>query len=174
MLCSLAEDEPNRLLELLVESKPAQYAIALGRLDAHRQAATKLAEGMLVQTRPDYLDDDDVWAERQARAAVLLLHFGREAAVWPHLKSSPTPHLRGHLIHLIPRLGVPVERIWERLLDEPDTSIRFALMAALGGYQSTGSDSENPDQSAVARLMEWYQADPDAESMRSPAGCSAD
>ncbi len=162
VLCSLADAEPSRLLELLVESTPSEYAIVLARLDNHRQSAMELAEAMLLQSRPYYIEDDDLWAERQAKAAVLLLYFGREAIVWPHLKNSPTPHMRGHLIHLIPRLGVPVEPIWKSLLDEPDASIRFALMAILGSYPSTDSTLLIPDKSAIAQLVEWNRTDPDA------------
>ena len=54
--------------------------------------------------------------------------------VWPLLKHSPDPRVRSYLIHRLSPLGADAEAIVKRLDDEPDVTIRRALLLTLGEF----------------------------------------
>ena len=54
--------------------------------------------------------------------------------VWPLLKHSPDPRVRSYLIHRLSPLGADAEAIVKRLDEEPDMTIRRALLLSLGEF----------------------------------------
>ena len=54
--------------------------------------------------------------------------------VWPLLKHSPDPRVRSYLIHRLGPLGADAKAIVKRLDEEPDMTIRRALILSLGEY----------------------------------------
>jgi serine/threonine protein kinase/formylglycine-generating enzyme required for sulfatase activity len=74
-------------------------------------------------------------AKRQANAAVALLRMNRPETVWPLLKHSPDPRVRSYLIHRLSPLGVDVRAIVKRLDEEPDVTIRRALILSLADFK---------------------------------------
>ena len=77
-------------------------------------------------------------AKRQANAAVALLRMNQPAKVWPLLKHSPDPRVRSYLIHRLGPLGADARAIVKRLDEEPDLTIRRALLLSLGEYRREG------------------------------------
>jgi hypothetical protein len=102
--------------------------------------------------------DKDLLAERQATAAVTLIRLGESASIWPLLRHSADPRLRSFIIDWLKPSGVDpgvialeLENIkakakganadtevrMEDFLMHPETSMRRALILALGTYGSS-------------------------------------
>jgi formylglycine-generating enzyme required for sulfatase activity len=131
----------------------------------------------------------DALAERQARAAVALVRLGHADEVWPRLQHSDDPRLRCFLINWLNPLGADpkavaaefgrlessrrhVERgeggrrpdegsAMESILFHKETSMRRALILALGTYKAEGL-SPGEREPLIAKLLDLYQNDPDA------------
>jgi hypothetical protein len=65
---------------------------------------------------------------------VCLFRLGDVEAVWPLLKHSSDPSLRSMIIDRLPRLGADPRPLASRLRNEPDSSIRQALILTLGDF----------------------------------------
>ncbi len=99
-------------------------------------------EAASVWHRPLVADEQkEQLAQRQANAAAALLRMDVTMAVWPMLRHQPDPRLQTWLIHRMASLGVDPQQIVARLVQEPDASIRRALLLSLGEYQSTAEGS---------------------------------
>jgi serine/threonine protein kinase/formylglycine-generating enzyme required for sulfatase activity len=96
-------------------------------------------------------------ARRQANAAVALLKMGQPERVWPLLKLSPDPRVRSYLLHRLRLLGAGVDVLLDRLEEEPDVTVRRALLLSLGEF---GEEVWRPEekQKFVRRLQEMYRA----------------
>ena len=99
-------------------------------------------------------------AKRQANAAVALLRMNQPAKVWPLLKHSPDPRVRSYLIHRLGPLGADAGAIVKRLDEEPDITIRRALLLSLGEY---GEKELSPEdrKALLPKLQEMYRTDAD-------------
>ena len=60
--------------------------------------------------------------------------MNQPAKVWPLLKHSPDPRVRSYLIHRLSPLGADARAIVKRLDEEPDLTIRRALLLSLGEF----------------------------------------
>jgi eukaryotic-like serine/threonine-protein kinase len=124
----------------------------------------------------------DRLAARQARAAVALVRLGRAHEVWTLLRHSAEPRLKSFMINRFNPLGAvpkPIAAELDRLdalasrknaqdtrtmnanLFDPGTSIRRALILALGTY---GADARFTAEfePMIARLLDLYKNDTDA------------
>jgi formylglycine-generating enzyme required for sulfatase activity len=100
-------------------------------------------------------------AKRQANAAVALLRLGRPEKVWPLLKHSPDPRVRSYLIHRLGPLGADAEAIIKHFEEEPDITIRRALLLSLGEY-SEKDLSRDTRKALLPRLQDIYRTNSDA------------
>jgi serine/threonine protein kinase/formylglycine-generating enzyme required for sulfatase activity len=82
-------------------------------------------------------------ARRQANAACGLLRLGQPDRVWPLLQHQPDPRVRSWIIHRLSPLGVDAATIVGRLQQEPEVSIRRALILSLGEFDSLWADFVN-------------------------------
>jgi formylglycine-generating enzyme required for sulfatase activity len=124
----------------------------------------------------------DRLAERQARAAVALVRMGKAEQVWPLLRYGSDPRLRGCIINWLHPLGTHPEVVaaelerslsntgpmpsrgrqsMEAILFHPETSMRRALILALGSYGTEGLSSGEREP-LVVKLLGLYRNDPDA------------
>ncbi len=104
--------------------------------------------------------DKERLAKRQANAAVALLKLNQSEKVWPLLKHSPDPRVRSYLIHRLSPLGADAGAIIKRFDQEPDITIRRALLLSLGEY----SEKDLPSaarQALLPKLQDIYRTDPD-------------
>src|SRR5271154_7013743 len=79
-------------------------------------------------------EDREKLAKRQANAAVALLRMNQPAKGWSLLQHSHDPRVRSYLIHRLSPLGVDAKVIINRLDQEPDITIRRALLLSLGEF----------------------------------------
>src|SRR5262249_6657726 len=107
--------------------------------------------------------DKETLAKRQANAAVALLKMNQAAKVWPLLMHSPEPTARSYLIHRFGPLGADAGAIVKRLEEEPDVTIRRALILSLGP-EEFGEQAWTPEgkKLLVQQLQDMYRtaADP--------------
>jgi hypothetical protein len=124
----------------------------------------------------------DRLAERQARAAVALVRMGKSEEVWSLLRHSADPRLRSFILNWLNPLGVdprtltaefdridssakptptPGQQRMDAILFHPETSMRRALILALGTYATEGL-SPGEREPLIADLLDLYRNDPDA------------
>jgi formylglycine-generating enzyme required for sulfatase activity/tetratricopeptide (TPR) repeat protein len=124
----------------------------------------------------------DRLAERQARAAVVLVRMDEAEEVWPLLRHSANPRLRSFIVNWLNPLGADPKRIiaeleridsdarptpaqGQQLMDavllHPETSQRRALILALGTYVTDGL-SPGEQEPLTAKRLDLYRNDPDS------------
>ncbi len=161
--------------------------IAQGYRPVSWSASQTATEGPLVTAsvwhRPTITEETkDRLAERQARAAVALVRMGKAEEVWPLLRHSADPRLRSFIVNWLNPLGADpkliaaeLDRIdpnakptpaqgqqfMDAVLFQPETSIRRALILALGTYGTEGL-SPGEREPLIGKLLDLYRNDPDA------------
>jgi formylglycine-generating enzyme required for sulfatase activity/tetratricopeptide (TPR) repeat protein len=144
-------------------------------------------EGLLVAAsvwhRPVVSEEiKDQLAERQARSAIALVRIGKADEVWSLLRHSADPRLRSFIINWLNTFGAdprilaaefdhidanvkptaaPGRQKMDAILFHPETSMRRALILALGTY---GTDGLSPGEREplVGKLLDLYRSDPDS------------
>jgi serine/threonine protein kinase/formylglycine-generating enzyme required for sulfatase activity/tetratricopeptide (TPR) repeat protein len=161
--------------------------IAQGYRPVSMSAAAITPGGSLVTAsvwhRPTVQEDFKDWlAQRQARAAIALARMGKAEEIWPLLRHSADPRLRSFILNLLspmaadPRLiaaelrGIdanakpapaPGQQKMDAILFHPETSMRRAMILALGTYGMEGMFSGEREPLA-GMLLDLYRDDPDA------------
>ena len=124
----------------------------------------------------------DQLAERQARAAIALLRMGKAAEVMRLLRHSADPRLRSFIVNWLkplqadpntlaaeldrlPPTAKPTlaqgEQFMDAVLFHPETSMRRALILAIGTYGTEGL-SPGERELLIAKLLDLYRNDTDA------------
>jgi hypothetical protein len=157
----LAKDSPgprDYCYEQLLQSSPAAIP-PVARLLASRVPA--LAERL---AREETRVASDASAEardrRRANAACALIALGSAHAGWPLLRFTSDPQARSFLIHELGPAGIAPGTLVDRLRVDDDSSIRRALILALGEVP----DAAWPDdlrERTRAHLLALYESDPD-------------
>jgi formylglycine-generating enzyme required for sulfatase activity len=111
---------------------------------------------------PSSAESREKLAKRQANAAVALLKINEPEKVWPLLKRTPPddPRLRSYLIHLLSPLGADATAVIQRLDQEPDITIRRALILSLGEFGEDRLPAEERE-ALNEKLHAIYRDDPD-------------
>ena len=173
-----------------MDSEENPFAALFEKLKTHQERAVPLVEAELAKPSPEAIEVDDqdverkkdVLAERQARAAVALIRLGKVGKVWPLMRHSADPRLRSFLVNWLRPLGadprtlaaelnrldpnskpMPAQeqQVMDAILFHPQTSMRRALILALGQY---GQEGLSPDErkALIDRFLDLYKTDPDA------------
>ena len=124
----------------------------------------------------------DRLAERQARAAIALVRMGDAGDVWTLPRHSSDPRLRSFIVNWLKPLDADPKRIaaeldridpntkptsaqaqqkMDAILFHPETSMRRALILALGTYGEDGL-SLGEREPLIGKLLALYRNDPDA------------
>jgi serine/threonine protein kinase/formylglycine-generating enzyme required for sulfatase activity len=188
ILTDYASDDPKLIADLLIDSDPKAYGAFFAI--AHRQESQTLpllrAEITKKATMPGRDKNservEDRLAERQARSAIALLRMGQVQDVIPLLRHRADPRLRSFIVNWLSPLGADprilaaeLERIdpskkpapteprkaMDAILFHPETSMRRALILALGTY-GKGALSAGERKPQIRNLLELYRNDPDA------------
>jgi formylglycine-generating enzyme required for sulfatase activity len=128
------------LAGLLLDADAKQFAVVYPKLREQGEQGLALLAAEIDKKLPADLPSADKkreeLAKRQANAAVALLRRGRPEKVWPLLRRSPPddPRVRSYLIHRLGPLGANAGAIIKRLHEEPDITIRRALLLSLGEF----------------------------------------
>src|SRR5208337_1672615 len=124
----------------------------------------------------------DRLAERQARAGVALVRMDKAEEAWPLLRHSADPRLRSFIVNWLNPLGADPklivaeldridpntkptfaqgQQLMDAILFHPETSMRRALILALGTYGTEGL-SPGEREPLINKLLDLYRNDPDS------------
>jgi formylglycine-generating enzyme required for sulfatase activity/tRNA A-37 threonylcarbamoyl transferase component Bud32 len=156
VLADYAADRPHVLADLVVDADAKQFAVLYPKVQDLGERGLPLLRGVVEQKRPAGAREADreQLAKRQANAAVALLRLKQPDQVWPLLKHSPDPRVRSYLIHRLGPLGADAGALVKRLDEEPDVTIRRALLLSLGP-EEFGKEAWGPE--AMKRLVRQVQ-----------------
>jgi formylglycine-generating enzyme required for sulfatase activity/tRNA A-37 threonylcarbamoyl transferase component Bud32 len=165
ILADYSADLPDNLVALLLDADERQYSVLLPKVKAQREAVLPLLHRELERTAAEAAPDaeKDALGERQANAAVTLLHLDDSERVWPLLRHSADPSRRTHLLHKLASHGIGAAAVMRRLESQPapEVSERRALLLALGEYPPTVL-AEEERQRLVGQLLRDYRDEADA------------
>jgi formylglycine-generating enzyme required for sulfatase activity len=157
--------EPKLLAELLLDADEKQFVVIYPKFQEQGERGLPVLMGAIDRALPPDAKDEakENLAKRQANAAVALLRMNQAGNVWPLLKQRADPRVRSYLIHRFAPLGAEAQALVTRLVDEPDVTIRRALILSLGP-EEFGAAAWTPEakQRLVDQLQELYRtaADP--------------
>jgi serine/threonine protein kinase/formylglycine-generating enzyme required for sulfatase activity len=162
ILADYAADQPEILADLLLDADDEQFAVLYRKFKEQGVGGLPMLTGEIdKQLPPDAKDQaKEKLAKRQANAAVALFRMNQPAKVWPLLKHSPDPRVRSYLIHRLSPLGADAEAIVRRLDEEPDRTIRRALILSLGEY-SEKELSPDTRKTLLPKLQDLYRTESD-------------
>src|SRR5262249_29683443 len=150
--------------DLLMDADDKQFAVIYPAFASQGELGLPVLTGEIDKKLPPEAEEDakEMLAKRQANAAVALLRMNQPAKVWPLLRHSPDPRSRSYLIHRFGPLGGDANEIVERLSNEPDVTIRRALLLSLGP-EEFGEAKWQPEEKKrlVEQLQEIYRNDAD-------------
>ena len=187
LLSDYSSDQPARLADLLMDADPTPFATLLpvAQRYAEQVIPALLAEIARQPEVPHHtvqIEAADRLAARQARGAVALIHMNRTHEAFPLLRNSADPRLRCYLVNWLQLLAIDPQRLaieleqlnrqggavngpkkpgMDAILLHPETSIRRALILALGKYPIKDLA---PDllKSLTATFLDLYRDDPDS------------
>jgi serine/threonine protein kinase/formylglycine-generating enzyme required for sulfatase activity len=166
ILADYAADKPEVLSDLLMDGDEKQFGVVFPRLREHGEKALALLTGEIDKIPPAQLPTSDekreTLAKRQANAAVALLKLNQSKKVWPLLQRNPPddPRVRSYLIHRLNPLGADAGAVIKRLEEEPDVTIRRALVLSLGEFSEEQLPADGRS-SLLRRLKEVYGTETD-------------
>ena len=190
ILADYLGDRPGDFADLLMDADPQQFSVLCQRAKAQGQAILDILEskssrtGTPPRSDPPLVPEDakEALARRQAKAAVALVRLGRPQKAWPLLTHSPDPRVRSYLVNWLKPLGADPEAMiaglesfdrdkaptpskgqsrMEAILFHPETSMRRALILALGQYVQKEL-SPGDRELLTSKLLDLYETDPDA------------
>ena len=163
-LAEYAAEDPDTLFDLLADAEQSQFPTIYGKAAAakHRQRVVKLCQLELAEQASEDASEEakDALGRRQANAGVALLKLGAAEHVWKLLKHSRDPRARSYFIHGLSPLGGDPQTIIRRFDEEPDVSVRSALLLALGEF----SELQVPPVvlgPLIDKLLTNYEKEPD-------------
>jgi eukaryotic-like serine/threonine-protein kinase len=188
ILSDYASDDPNLVANLLMDADPKAYASFFPLVQRQKGKTSPLFQAEIARkaTIPDGDKDAEIakdrLAEHQARAAIALLRMGKTGEIMPLLQHSADPRLRSFIVNWLNPLGAdphviatalehidpsikptPVEppKKMDAILFHPETSMRRALILALGTYGTEGLSLAEREPLTV-KLLDLYRNDPDS------------
>jgi formylglycine-generating enzyme required for sulfatase activity len=165
ILADYAALEPKLLADLLLDADEKQFVVIYPKFKEQGERGLPVLIGAIDRELPPDAKDEakENLAKRQANAAVALLRMDQAGKVWPLLKQRSDPRVRSYLIHRFGPLGAEAQALVTRLVEEPDVTIRRALILSLGP-EEFGAAAWTPEakQRLVRELQELYctAADP--------------
>jgi formylglycine-generating enzyme required for sulfatase activity len=167
ILAAFAADDPQVLADLLTDADEKQFTVIYPKLKEHgRESGLLLTSEIDKKPPPGVTASDEKrekLAKRQANAAVALLRMNQADKVWPLLRRSDQPddpRLRSYLIHRLSPLGADAAAIVKRLDEEPDMTIRRALVLSLGEYSEYKRSPESR-KTLLQKLQTLYRSEAD-------------
>jgi eukaryotic-like serine/threonine-protein kinase len=163
VLVRYASDDVPRLLELALQSRPRAFNAIATAMRGHAGAVAQALHGEVTAKIPQDAPeaDKDRVARRQANAILLLQRAGDDQLFWPALQHRPDPRLRSFIIDHWQQAPVVATEWLMRLVDQPDTGVRQAIVLALGGAASSYLSPGQRDEAKDA-LLQIYRTDPDS------------
>jgi formylglycine-generating enzyme required for sulfatase activity len=161
LLAVYAADRPEFLAKLLMDGDEIEFVALYPKLAEKRAVILSLFDAELGKRLPNEAKDKENSAKRQANAAVALLRLEQSDKVWPLLQHSEDPTVRSYVIHRLGPLKVDVKAVLNRLKNEPDLTIRRALLLSLGEFDPKDI-ADNDRKIWIEKLLDWYCTEADA------------
>jgi len=185
VLFDYAGDDPDLVADLMMAADFKAYSILFPLAQRQAPKLVPLFQAEIAKNAGEEKvseDEKDQLAMRQARAAVALVKLGKANEVFPLLRHSPDPRLRSFIVNWLNPLGAdphvlaaglnrtipdakptPIQgqQKMDAILFQPETSIRRALILALGTYGTAGLSPGERDP-LIDELLALYRDDPDA------------
>jgi eukaryotic-like serine/threonine-protein kinase len=161
LLADFTAGQPRLFADLLMDADEKQFALLFPKLQDHGAQGLAVLQGEMVRQSRS-VDEKEIMAlaKRQANAGVALLKSDQPEQVWPLLKQNPNPTARSYLIHRFGPLGVDATAIVKRLDEEPDVTIKRALILSLGEFTETQVPSAERHK-LMEKLVGLYETDND-------------
>ncbi len=165
-LVSLHGDDPATLVRLLSTFPPSMIQLIVAELRSQSEAI-KLLDAALLAAKPLVESSNPLTPEEEAayvaRCNMMLasLCLGSGEKVWPELARDADRTLRSFLFLNAASTGVPPEMVIDRLLQEQDAGIRYALLLALAQYPFSTLQATS-QQTIITTLRRAFLADPDS------------
>ena len=162
ILADYATNQPSILADLLMDADEKQFAVIYPKVAADRARAVAILEGTIntpLASKKIEAEKERL-AKRQANAVVALLKMGKPEQVWPMLKHTPDPGVRSFLIHRLGPMGADAHALVRRLDEEPDVTIRRALLLSLGEFDEKAL-APDARQVLVPKMQDIYRTDAD-------------
>jgi formylglycine-generating enzyme required for sulfatase activity len=165
ILADYAADQVQLLADLLMDADDKQFAVLYVKFKEQGERGLPMLTSEVDRKLPADARGDakEKLAKRQANAAVALLRMNQPAKVWPLLKRSAEPddpRVRSYLIHRLSPQGADAGTIIQRLDDEPDLTIRRALLLSLGEFDEKALPPE-ARQALLPKMQEVYRTTTD-------------
>jgi eukaryotic-like serine/threonine-protein kinase len=163
-LADFTIDHPEELFNLLADAERFQFQPLFDRLGTQKEKFVDWASQELKKRLPTWTGENqkESLSKRQANIAVALYRLGHPGDdFWQALKFRPDPRVRSDVIHALGPLGATPDGIIRRLDEEPDVTIRRALVLTLGEF----SEKQLPEaqrQPLIGKLFAIYKNAPDA------------
>jgi formylglycine-generating enzyme required for sulfatase activity len=163
ILADYAADRPQVLADVLMDADERQFAVLFPLLKDRGEQGLPVLTAEIDRKLPPIAKNEakEKLAKRQANAAVALLKMNRSAPAWAVLKHGPDPRARSYLVHRLYPLGVDAGTIIKRLGEEPDVTIRRALILSLGEYDEKVLPPEER-QRLLPKLQTMYRNEVDS------------
>jgi eukaryotic-like serine/threonine-protein kinase len=166
LLADYAAGNPPALADLVMDADEKQFGVLYPKFRDQGDGGVPLLTAAIERKLPAEMPSSDpqreALAKRQANAAVALLRLNQPAKVWPLLRRTPPddPRVRSYLIHRLSPLGADAGAILQRLDEEPDLTIRRALLLSLGEYGEEGLPAGSRP-AALAKVQALYRTQED-------------
>ena len=162
-LADYLSEDPERLFDLFTDADQKQVAPIYSKLVSHQARALALGNAEVAKTPEPKASEEakELFARRQANAAVMLLKMDSPDQVWPLLKHNSDPRVRSYILHWFgPRGGNP-KTIIARYKVETDVTIKRALLLCLGEFSE--NQLRKSDRAAMIKiLLSEYRSNHDA------------
>ena len=139
LLADYAADQPQVLADLLMDADEKQFAVIYPKFKEQGEQGLPVLTGEIDKKLPPDCHhrtrSGRSWRSGRRMRRWPCCRMNQPEKVWPLLKHSlPDPRVRSYLIHRLGPLGADAGAIIKRLDEEPDVTIRRALLLSLGEF----------------------------------------
>lgn len=155
-------DRPAELAELLLDDFVSGYTIPFTKVEPRAGEVIPVLLAEIDRAMPESTDESvlERAAKRKANAAVGLVRLGRPERVWRLLRHASDPRIRSYVIDRLAASGAGAVAVADHFDEEPDVSVRRAMLLILGSYAEESVESD-VRQRMASRARELYRHDPD-------------
>jgi hypothetical protein len=175
ILARFASDQPSTLADVIVDADASAFRLVLPALQQQSDAALpRLRSVANADVEFERLARDQEWATRhkveqvydaaerqRATAMIAMWCLASPQPALDALQRGEDPARRAWLIELLAPLGVPVNAIWADAKVASDSSVRQALLLALGQGDFQGAGGAEQGQ-MLTDMFQIFCDDPDA------------
>ena len=172
LLVAFAADQPDILLDLLLDADARQFAEVFPMLSHYKDQALKTLSACVAIPLDSKTTnvDKEILAKKKANAAVALMRLDWDEKIWT-LLADPTPpwkeipgfsdpRVRSYVIHRFAPMGIDPRTIFKRCEEMEDVSIIRALLLGLGEYDLSRLDDADHEP-AAPKILRLYEDHPD-------------